>query len=65
MTENPARFNKQASTSYQQLSVTEKEQLKQRVETAGMAAPEKVTKKKIIREGERIFRRIQKLVRLI
>ncbi len=60
MTIGPGTFNKRASETYAQLSVNEKGKLK----TDAEENPEYFSRRDILRRGETIFKKIQKLVGL-
>ena len=64
MLEGPGILNKEASAAYHNLSHSEKEQLRHKVEQI-MSEGKRMTKKDIIRRGEKIFVKIQKLVHKI
>ena len=64
MVEGPGILNKEASVTYQNLSRPEKEQLRHQVEQV-MSEEKRMTKKDVIRRGEKIFIKIQKLVHKI
>ena len=55
MAENPAVFNKEASAIYQTMSIGEKDKLKCQV-------TRRMTKKQVLKDGEKIFKKIQNLV---
>ena len=61
MVEGPGILNKEASVAYQNLSRPEKEQLRHQVEQV-MSEEKRMTKKDVIRRGEKIFVKIQKLI---
>ena len=62
MVEGPGILNKKASAAYHNLSCPEKEHLKHQV---AMSEEKRMTKKDVIRRGEKIFVKIQKLVHKI
>ena len=64
MLEGPGILNKKASVAYHNLSCPEKEHLKHQVEQV-MSEEKRMTKKDVIRRGEKIFVKIQKLVHKI
>ncbi len=57
---NPANFNKEASEKYMKLSAQEKLELKDRAENQ---PTKRLSRSKVLLEGEKLFKRIQKLVR--
>ena len=60
-TGNPGVFNREASALYKQLSPEEKEALKQR---AASQLGKRLSRKDILKEAEKIFAKVQKLVSL-
>ena len=64
MVEGPGILNKEASAAYHNLSRLEKEQLRHQVEQV-LSEEKRMTKKDVIRRGEKIFVKIQKLVHKI
>ena len=61
MAKTPAAFNKEASAIYQGMSIQEKEELKRQV-TCTTDAVKRMTKKEVLKDGEKVFKKIQKLV---
>lgn len=61
MAMNPTAFNKEASAIYHGMSIEEKEDLKRQVTTTTDAV-KRMTKKEVLKGGEKIFKKIQKLV---
>ena len=61
MAMNPAAFNKEASAIYRGMSIEEKEGLK-RLVTTNTDSVKRMTKKEVLKGGEKIFKKIQKLV---
>ena len=57
---NPANFNKEASEKYMKLSAQEKLELKDRAENQ---PTKRLSRSKVLLEGEKLFKKIQKLVR--
>ena len=60
MAKNPAAFNKEASAIYQGMSIQEKGELKRQV-TSTTDAAKRMTKKEVLKDGEKAFKKIQKL----
>ena len=61
MVKNPAAFNKEASAIYQVMSIQEKEELKRQV-TSTTDAVKRMTKKEVLKDGEKALKKIHKLV---
>ena len=60
MTDNPGRFNKEASESFRNLTCQQKDQLLLQGEKE--APTRRLTRKEALHQGEKIFKRIQHLV---
>ena len=61
MNELPGQMNRAASPAYQQLTPTEREELKQQTEQM-QAQEKKMSRKDVVRTSDKFFSKIQKLV---